>query len=224
MITVFTAITKTKDELREDFPETDDKYIAFLDKETKEEELVSNLWEIRPACNIFKESRRNAKIHKVMPHLYLETDYSIWIDGNISINITPQEIVDKWLGDKDIATWKHFARDCWYEEARCLEGPGWDKDGLVKEQIDRYEKIGVPKKTGLSECNVIVRRHTDEIARLNEKWWAEICRGSSRDQISFGYVFEDKVNRIEGNPRMHEDFNYKPHNFVEVDYAKENNI
>jgi hypothetical protein len=32
---------------------------------------------------------------------------------------------------------------------------------------------------------------------LNEKWWAEICRGSSRDQISFPYVYRDKVNYLD---------------------------
>ncbi len=223
-ITVITAITNQKDNLREDFPDSDAKFIAFLDKETEEAECVSYLWDIRRACDIFKESRRNAKIHKVLPHLFIDTDVSIWLDANISLNITPEEMVKKWLTNKGISTWEHFARDCWREEARCLENPGWDKQGLVREQIERYDKIGVPTKTGLSECNVIVRRHTNKIARLNEQWWAEICRHSGRDQISFPYVFNNNVHRVVGNPRTHEDFNYEQHNFIEADYAKENNI
>jgi hypothetical protein len=156
--------------------------------------------------------------------MYVDTDISVWLDANISLTITPEELVKDWLKGADIATWKHFASDCWLEEARCLQRPEWDRPGVITEQIRRYKELGVPTKTGLSECNVIVRRHTDDIKRRNERWWAEICRHSSRDQISFGYAFGEHVHRVEGNPRNHPYFNYAPHNFVETDYAKENNI
>jgi len=36
---------------------------------------------------------------------------------------------------------------------------------------------------------VLIRKHTDRVKRLNERWWAEICRGSLRDQISFPFVW-----------------------------------
>jgi hypothetical protein len=219
-IKVITAITKNKDNLREDFEKCNNEFIAFLDKETAEE-TFTDLWEIRPAYDKFKEPRRNAKIHKILPHLFVDTDVSIWLDANISLKITPEQLVDKWLDDKGISTWDHFARDCWYEEATCVSGPNYDHEGLVKEQMERYEREGLPHFSGLSECNVIVRRHTDKINRLCEQWWAEICRHSSRDQISFPYVFRDNVRRIKGNPREHIDFNYAPHNFLEINYTKE---
>ncbi len=223
MITVLTAITNNKDNLKDDFPKSEAKYVAFLDEDT-ELETSSDLWEIKKVSEIHVEPRRNAKIHKIMPHLFVDTDYSIWLDGNISLNITPEELVEKWLQGKDIATWKHFARNCLYSEGTSVLGVNYDKQGLVKEQMERYKKEGYPSGAGLSECNVIVRKHTPEINRLNERWWAEICRGSSRDQVSFPYVFRDKVNRIAGNPRDHSDFKYAKHNYLEQNYAKENSL
>jgi len=209
-ITVLTAITDNKDELREDFNRGDAKYIAYLDEKTENEAIASDLWEIRRTHDIFKEARRNAKIHKVLPHLFVDTDVSIWIDGNISLDVTPEELVSKWLADKDVATWKHFGRDCLYEEGNECIGLGYDKPETINEQLERYRNNDYPINNGLSECNVIIRRHTDEVARLNEQWWAEICRGSVRDQISFPYVFRD-ISRIDGNPRDNKDFKYKPH-------------
>ena len=40
----------------------------------------------------------------------------------------------------------------------------------------------------LAACGIVVRKNTETVNRLNEKWWAEICRGSSRDQLSFPYT------------------------------------
>lgn len=222
-ITVLTAITRNKDNLRDTFPKSKAKFVAYLDKETKEE-TFTDLWKIKNAYNLFKEPRRNAKIHKILPHLFIDTDISIWLDGNISLNITPEELAEKWLVNKDIAVWKHFERTCLYDEADCLLKMNVDKNSLIEEQVEKYKKENYPKQCGFGECNVIVRRHTDKIARLNEKWWIEICRYSSRDQISFNYIFRDNVELINGNPREHPDFNYNYHNFVETDYAAENNL
>ena len=47
---------------------------------------------------------------------------------------------------------------------------------------------GYPANAGLSECCVLLRRHTDAIKDFNEAWWEEIRRGSRRDQLSFDYV------------------------------------
>jgi hypothetical protein len=209
-ITVITALTNNNDELREDFPGSDAEYVAFLDEESKESNS-SLLWEVRDACTIFKESRRNAKIHKIMPHLYVDTDISIWLDANISLNITPEEMVKLWLNDgNDIAVCRHFERDCLYQEAEVCKTYKLDDPKVIDEQVARYKKNGYPERNGMPECGVIVRRHTPEINRLNERWWAEICRGSSRDQISFAYCFP-KYKMFPVNARHSPLFNYNGH-------------
>ena len=33
----------------------------------------------------FKNPRLNAKIYKLLPHLFLNSEYSLWIDGNVKL-------------------------------------------------------------------------------------------------------------------------------------------
>ncbi len=142
----------------------------------------------------FTTGRMNAKIYKVLPHLFMNEEYSVWIDGNLTLKASEQEMIDL-LGDKDIAVFQNPYRSNIYQEAMECMRLGLDKEDVIKEQIDRYKFEEFNDKK-LGACFLIIRRHTEEINRLNEKWWAEICRGSSRDQISFPYVYRD-VNYLD---------------------------
>ena len=172
--------------------------------------------------NKFHHPNRNAKIYKVLSHQFLETDYSIWVDGNITLLVDPEVLIKEFLGDADIAVWKHFNRDCIYEEHEAAKG--LYEDGIIHnenvhaetdEQISRYNRNKFPKNYGLGECNVIIRKHSPQVEAFNNYWWSEICRWSFRDQLSFPYVINKfpklKVNFIKGNPREHKYFKYIPH-------------
>jgi hypothetical protein len=161
----------------------------------------------------------NAKIYKVLSHKFIDADISIWVDGNIWLLIPVEQLVEEWLGDADMALWKHHSRDCIYDEGAEAKGLRYEDQERVEkdidEQIDHYRKIGVPEHIGMGECNVIIRRNNEKVKRFNEAWWAEICRWSQRDQISFPVVLKEfpdlKVNFIEGDPRDHKYFSYKHH-------------
>lgn len=211
-ITVITALTNNMDKLRDDFPEDDDsvKYVAFLDEDSKKNNK-SKLWEIRNCCNKLEDSRRNAKIHKIIPHKFVDTDISIWLDANISLNVSPRELVDLWLNDKDISVCKHFERNCLYEEAEVCKQGKLDDPKLIDEQMARYKEDGYPENNGLAECGIIIRRHTPDINEKSEKWWKEIMKGSSRDQLSFTYCF-DEYEKVDANARYSPLFNYENHN------------
>lgn len=209
-ITVITAISNGNDELQDDFPKSDAKYVAFLDEKSMIEAVGNELWEIKSCCDKFEEMRRNAKIHKIVPHWFIDTDISIWLDGNITLNITPEELVKLWLKDSDIAVCKHFERICLYEEAEVCKTFQLDNPVLINKQMKRYRNAGYPENNGMAECGIIIRRHTDKINKLNEKWWEEICNGSSRDQLSFSYVFKE-YKKIDANARYNPLFNYYPH-------------
>lgn len=168
-IIIYSAITGEKDKPRTDGVLTFDKYSKF------------------------KNETMNAKIYKVMPHLFLDTDYSIWIDGNITLEKSPEELVEM-LGDKDIAVFPNPYRSNVFKEIDycILHNIGNDYLNILEQSL-RY----MDKPMGeLCACGVIVRRHTKEMEQLNEKWWAEICRGSVRDQISFPFVFKNKVTLL----------------------------
>jgi hypothetical protein len=157
--------------------------------------------EVFSEYNQFKDPRLNAKIYKILPHLFFDVKYSIWVDGNMFPKISKEELIDL-LAGKDIAVIRHSERNCLYKEADlCLATAknhiNPDTQPLV-DQVARYRTENFPEGAGLAVCGMLIRRHTDTIKRLNEQWWSEICSGSFRDQVSFPYVFRDHIQWIDG--------------------------
>lgn len=199
MITVFTSITEGKDKLIEKQNNKDANFVAFIDIAYK-----SKTWDIRHAYDRFLSSRRNSRAPKILAHQFIDTDYSIWMDGNIKLKVSAQEVINLWLeNDKyDLAVCKHNCNDCIYKEALICANAGLDDPFVIQEQMKKYEKEGFGKERGMGECGVIVRKHTSKVEAFNNYWWSEHCRGSVRDQFSFMYAVDKvglKVNFVEPN-------------------------
>ena len=144
----------------------------------------------------FKDPRLNAKIYKVLSHRYIDADYSIWIDGNATLNCDPELLVDM-MEDKEILVFKHPERSCIYEEATACKELNLDSHEVIDAQMGRYKKLNWGKEKGLGSCRIIVRRNSEKIKQLNNLWWAEITSGSLRDQLSFPVVFDKNIKYID---------------------------
>ena len=149
------------------------------------------------AYNRFKDPVMNAKIYKVLSHLYDKDKYSIWIDGNLTLKKPFKDYI-KLLGNSDIAVFENPYRNCLFQEINECIRLELDNISTLRQHKQRYQ--GFPENNGLGACFLIIRRHTEQIKQLNEKWWSEICSGSRRDQISFPVVFEGVVRYI---PKVH---------------------
>ena len=180
MIVVLTSITAGKDQLLDDQPRGRAEWVAFLD-----ELRPSSLWRVRPAYDRFRSPRRNSRAPKILAHHFVHADYSLWIDGNMRLLAPPEDLVETHLARHDIALFRHPVRSCVYEEAEECIRLGLDDEDLIRAQMRRYRENGYPAGRGLCENNLILRRHTPAVARLNEAWWSEFCRWSVRDQLSF---------------------------------------
>ena len=163
----------------------------------------------------FVSPRLNAKIYKILPHLYFDEDITIWLDGNIRFapETNIRQFVDDFLGTYDIGVYRHFIRNCAYQEAMACKNMGLDDPQVIIEQVDYYRHHDFPEEWGLAECGVIVRRNNTNVRIFNERWWAQVCRFSSRDQISFPFVWwtrEESINikLNDGNVRTDERFLY----------------
>ncbi len=164
------------------------------------------------AYDNFRDPRRNAKIYKLLPHLFFDAPWTIWVDGNIVLNSSPEALVELAASkESDMAVFSHPARDCLYDEAAVCMKRGLDNPKIIKEQIDRYEREGFPRNAGLGACYIIIRKNTTKINRLNEKWWAEVCRGSVRDQISFPYVFNGTAHYLPAQKKWNKFFTLSEH-------------
>ena len=201
-IVVYTAVFGNIDALWSATPhKTQARHVVFTDEVRVEAgvwaynppRMISNArgtsprWEQRIVPVEFGP-RRTARYYKCNPHLFFpDADVSIWVDGNVRLRIPPEEAVARWLKN-DFATFKHPDRNCLYQEARACVKMRKDDRALLEGQAAVYNAVGMPARWGLAETRVVIRRHTDAIARLNDAWWQEIAHYSQRDQIALPFT------------------------------------
>lgn len=209
---VYTSITGGKDKLIEDQNTKGAKFIAFTDQK------FSKTWEIRPPTDVFKDDRRNSRPQKFMPDKFFDTKYSLYLDGNIKLNVPMQQLVDEWLDGYDVAIFKHHGRDCIYAEGEVVVCSGFDDAQTVIKQLKRYLDNGYPEHKGLCENGIILRRHTNKVREWGEAWFAEYSLGSKRDQLSAMYCADRvglRINQISGpkgeNIYQHPYFTFSNH-------------
>lgn len=138
----------------------------------------------------FADPVMNAKVYKVLPHQFVDASVRIWMDGNIYPKKPAETLVTELLEGVDIAVFVHPWRNCLYDEhgqARMRLAP--KHQPLIDEQVLCYRKEGMPPNFGLAECGVILSRRSDLTREFFDRWWSEITRWTSRDQMSFPYVW-----------------------------------
>jgi hypothetical protein len=147
-----------------------------------------------------------AKFPKVMPHAAFEEargvlgepgglryDYTIWVDA--SVRILRPELAERMIaaaGDTGMALVRHPERDCVYGEVEASFGP-WTAHkhagAPLREQAAHYRAEGYPERNGLYSGGVVARDMGSERVRaVDEAWWAEILRWSTKDQVSLPYA------------------------------------
>lgn len=171
---------------------------------------------------IFTRPVLDAKRFKILPHLYCsEHAVTVYVDGNVWPLTDAQTLIDRYLGDGDLAVFVHPFRQTVWEEFAILRQHQRFKIPYLQQQLVgqevAYRADGLPKDTPLYECNFLIRRNTERVNRLMDAWWAEICRWQWRDQVSLPYVLWRygaglKLRAIEGQDiRLHADFRYVRH-------------
>lgn len=189
-IAVYTAIIGKYDKLEEPkFVSPYCDYFIFTDADIP----TNSVWKKRdlPTTKEYLKlgNYQRAKYFKIFPHkLFPEYDYSIWVDGNITIIGDLAPFVDR-MRNKAMAEFKHPNNDCIYDEAYSIVSQGKAQGKAVRKQIEQYKKDGFPAHYGLFENSFIVREHNDErCIRLMNMWWKQMEQFTWRDQLSLSYV------------------------------------
>lgn len=185
---VYTAITGDYDEILQ--PKVVDNrfdYILFSDNLSERQEGV---WQIRPIpyqnCNLVKMARY-VKCHPTE----LLPDYvsSLWIDASICL-VSP-EIYERYIAlesSSDImAAIKHPERNCAYEEMLAVISRGFEREKTILKWGRFLRRAHYPRNYGLTETNMLYRKHIKAIMDIDLLWWQCIERYSQRDQLSFDY-------------------------------------
>ena len=144
----------------------------------------------------YKE-RRNCKLYKILNTiLYPNYKYIVWHDANVSLIGDPNEII-KQHADADIVVGPHRKRRCLYDEINLVNKVKLDTSETLKQQKAYYKLQGVPRKYGLWHCNAMIMKNTTAVKKFQLMWWEQICKFSSRDQISFAYCAYKMKNEIQ---------------------------
>jgi hypothetical protein len=186
----------------------------------KDKERYDNIPCFGNQISLFKDECRNAKVYKILSHHFVLNSWSIWIDGNITLKHPPEVYLDM-LEDKEIGVFKHFERNCIYDEGLACQLLKKDDSITIERQMEKYRSEEFPRNYGLGCCNIIVRKHTPKICLLNNMWWSEICVFSRRDQLSFPYIFRDNIKYFtyKGVYRDNEYYRIDEHNYGDELYA-----
>lgn len=148
------------------------------------------VWQYRPA-QAHGGPTDTSRWHKLNPHLILpEYEYSLWIDGNVTIaSADLYERVTELMDSGCLyAGLSHPSRDDVYEEAEAiLKGR---REGLLPlMRVTRFlHSEGFPRHYGLMETNVVLRAHnTPQIKEFDTLWWKILSEYTHRDQMSQMY-------------------------------------
>ena len=124
----------------------DVNYYAFLDREHKDTLGWNQV--ISPEFTSYSEwaHRRNAKIYKILPNLFLPYyDVHVWVDSCQTVIKDPHIICEEVLKDNDIAVFKHSDRRCVYDEAQIASGLKVDSAETINKQVEYLESKNFPK-------------------------------------------------------------------------------
>ena len=162
-------------------------FICFVGKGEKTGER-DGVWAIRELPFESDSRTLTARYPKMHPHELLpEYDFSLWIDGNISIESEAIYgiIREKIEGGVEFSGMQHPSRDCIYAEAekcRDMRYISYFKLALLH---TIYMFSGIRRHSGLMEANVIFRKHNSErIVQFDNLWWEKVLHLCRRDQLS----------------------------------------
>ena len=181
---IYTALFGDYDTLLNPLPELADvDLICFTDTPQN----VGGRWKVRELCEPESARDKSAEI-RIKPHEYVdEYDWSVWIDSNIYILKDFLNLID-W-SESLVITRKHPIRNCIIDEARVAVNRGRANKKMVDQEIDSYISKGFPRNNGLSDINILIRKHNNsEVIDLMDQWWHYYLIGSSRNMLSFEFV------------------------------------
>jgi hypothetical protein len=161
-IQVYTAITNNHDPMRDDIP------------------VFTNYSHL---CHSLAEAR----FYKTIPHLlFPNADWTIWVDGNVFLNVEPEELVEK-CEDRDFGVFAHYHRQTVWDEASAVILGNFDGAGRVATALTLYD-LAKPMNA-LAMTMVLVRKNTTLNRLRSAQWWESMCYSSFRDQLTFPIHF-----------------------------------
>lgn len=183
MITAYTCITNDYDNLRVPGAIGAGRYVCFTDRPRS----VAP-WETQPFPQPLSTPALNARIPKCLPHLLLDTDISIYMDGAFKPLCTLERAVS-FMGDADIALYDHPGQNRSYvDERNWYAQQPWHNFKVpddVERTFQRYIAEGLPANKGWYAGGLVIRKHNERVREFNELWFTDYVQHTcSNDQFA----------------------------------------
>lgn len=135
---------------------------------------------------------RASRRQKLRPERYLpDYDWSIYLDNNATLLADPAELIGELARDETAGffAFRHFLRDCIYEEAEACLLARRDAPDRIKGQMAAYRAEGYPAHQGMLAGPFLIRRHgLPAWQAFGEHWFEQVLTHSRRDQLSGNFV------------------------------------
>ena len=183
---VYTAVLGDYEPLNEQpvRPESTLRFICFTDSPDLESD---GTWEVhRVEPRLPADPVRSARHLKISGHPLLdEFDETLWMDNSVQLRVTPEVLLDEWLGDDDLAVPVHGFRERLVDEFSAVVEAGYDDPGRVYEQLRHYLLLcpDVLDERPLFTA-LLARRRSPAVTALCDRWATDVLRYSRRDQLS----------------------------------------
>ena len=168
-------------------------FIAFVD----DPGIVSNTWSLRQLpARIATDLSRSARYPKLHPHRLLpDYEASLYIDCTVQLQQPPEAIFENLLfgHSETMACLRHSHRDNVLDEVRAVLHLDYDDPDRCLQQLSDYARAGFRGLVPLTWNGMLLRfHHHPAVSSFMELWWEQVLRYSRRDQLSFGYLAEQR--------------------------------
>lgn len=167
-------------------------YICFVRK-GQNEPKKQGVWKIEEIPFDSPNNRLLSRFPKLLPHKVVsQYDYSLWIDGNVSINdYRLYDIINKKIESEVLYSGvNHWGWDCAYDEAVGIANKVKEPLSSLARTVRFLKKNNFPRHYGLYENNVILRKHNDStIVNFDNLWWDLFCKYAKRDQLCHPFCY-----------------------------------
>jgi hypothetical protein len=163
-------------------------YVCFV---RKAEGLDGGIWQLREIPVVIPGDRMLSRYPKLHPEELLpEYEWTLWIDGNISISSRGfYDRIDELIAaGVQMAATRHPLRDCVYDEAYAVVAADKERYSVARRVIKFMLAKGFPRHAGLFENSILLRRGGDQaLEAMDAMWWNCLQTLSGRDQLSLVY-------------------------------------
>ena len=165
-------------------------YILFTDLKIK-----NTNWSVFPipdeVLKLNVSDIKKQRYMKIHPHKFFRNyDLSLYIDANYVIKGDLDDYLINTLNPIDHIYIPHlqFGKGIKQAIEKAIEKK-LDDSNLLKEIMDRYNKLNILSKSGIVNAGLIIRKHnTKDCIKLMEKWWEEVRDYSHVDGFAFNYA------------------------------------